>query len=94
VNADSQSKKSASPIHSSPLHRSETPNPTPGSGESNNDQAQLVNTIAAAPSGSTGSIAGQHPSSTMPPPSQSSLATITIGSGMASIREERESSQT
>lgn len=30
----------------------------------------------------------------MPPPSQSSLATGTISSGMAPIREERESSQT
>ncbi|KAL7793133.1 blue light photoreceptor BLR1 [Trichoderma ceciliae] len=92
VNTDTQSKKSTSPIHSSPLHRSETPNPTHGNGESNFDLTQLVNKVAAPPSG-TGSVAEQH-TSTMPPPSQSSLATGTISSGMASIREERESSQT
>lgn len=93
MNTDSQSKKSASPIHSSPLHRSETPNPTHSNGESNPDPTQLANKIVAATSG-TDSMAGQHPSSTMPPPSQSSLATGAISSGMASIREERESSQT
>ncbi|KAM0256971.1 hypothetical protein ACHAQJ_004672 [Trichoderma viride] len=92
-NTDAQSKISVSPVHSSPLHRSETPNPTPGNGESNLDPVQPANKIAAAPSG-TVSIAGQHPSSTMPPPSQSSLTTGTVNSGMASIREERESSQT
>ncbi|KAL7945256.1 PAS domain-containing protein [Trichoderma barbatum] len=92
-NTDSQSKKSASPIHSSPLHRSETPNQTQSNNESNPDPAQLANKIAAATAG-TSSAAGQHPPSTMPPPSQCSLATGTISSGMASIREERESSQT
>ncbi|UKZ90171.1 uncharacterized protein TrAFT101_005200 [Trichoderma asperellum] len=93
-NTDSQSKKSTSPIHSSPLHRSETPNPALSNGESNLDPAQLAIKMAAAAAPiSTGSVAGQHPTSAMPPPSQSSLATGTISSGMASIREERESSQ-
>ncbi|KAM6484919.1 PAS domain-containing protein [Trichoderma sp. SZMC 28011] len=93
ANTDSQSKKSTSPIHSSPLHRSETPNQAQSNGEGNPDPAQLANKIAAATTG-MGSGAGQHPPSTMPPPSQSSLATGAISSGMASIREERENSQT
>ncbi|KAK1254502.1 hypothetical protein MKX08_008497 [Trichoderma sp. CBMAI-0020] len=95
-NTDAQSKKSASPIHSSPLQRSETPNPTPSNGESGLDLAQLAHKTAAAAAAaiSSTSVAGQHPTSAMPPPSQSSLATGTISSGMASIREERESSQT
>ncbi|KAL7892392.1 blue light photoreceptor BLR1 [Trichoderma sp. SZMC 28014] len=97
-NTDSQSKKSTSPIHSSPLHRSETPNPSATNGDGTLDLAQLAHktTATAAAAISTGviPIPGQHPSSAMPPPSQSSLATGTISSGMASIREERESSQT
>lgn len=95
-NTDTQSKKSASPIHSSPLHRSETPNPIPSNGENSLDLAQLAHKTAAAAAAaiSSASIAGQHPTSAMPPPSQSSLATGTISSGMASIQEERESSQT
>ncbi|KAL7904064.1 PAS domain-containing protein [Trichoderma velutinum] len=93
ANTDTQSKKSTSPIHSSPLHRSETPNQTQSNNENNPDPAQLANKIAAATAG-VGSVAGQHPPSTMPPPSQSSLATGIISSGMASIREERENSQT
>ncbi|KAK4066096.1 uncharacterized protein Triagg1_8164 [Trichoderma aggressivum f. europaeum] len=92
-NTDTQSKKSASPIHSSPLNRSETPNQAQNNNENNPDPAQLANKIAAATAG-VGSGAGQHPPSTMPPPSQSSLATGAISSGMASIREERENSQT
>ncbi|KAK5993114.1 White collar 1 protein [Cladobotryum mycophilum] len=94
-NGDSQSKKSASPIHSSPLHRSETPNPNGavGNGEGSIDPAQLTNKMATALSGATSGL-GQSPSSTMPPPSQSSLTVGAIGSGMASIREERETSQT
>ncbi|KAL7929393.1 PAS domain-containing protein [Trichoderma chlorosporum] len=91
-NTDSQSKKSTSPIHSSPLHRSETPNQSQ-TNEGNPDAAQLANKIAVAIAG-TGSVTGQPSSSIMPPPSQSSLATGAIGSGMASIREERENSQT
>ncbi|UKZ76031.1 hypothetical protein TrVFT333_003727 [Trichoderma virens FT-333] len=61
--------------------------------ENNPDLAQLADKIAAATAG-TDSVAGQHPPSTMPPPSQSSLATGATGSGMTSIREERENSQT
>ncbi|KAH6608845.1 hypothetical protein Trco_002191 [Trichoderma cornu-damae] len=50
-NTDSQSKKSTSPVHSSPLHRSETPNPTNGSTESIFDPVQPANTTVSAPSG-------------------------------------------
>ncbi|KAL7927289.1 blue light photoreceptor BLR1 [Trichoderma austrokoningii] len=96
ANTDAQSKKSTSPTHSPPLHRSETPNPAPNNGETSLDLEQLANKTATAAAAviSSGSIAGQHPSSAMPPPSQSSLATGNNNSGMASIREERENSQT
>ncbi|KAL7822020.1 blue light regulator 1 [Trichoderma gracile] len=93
VTTDTHTKKSTSPIHSSPLHRSETPNPLHGNGDSFLDPKQLASKIAVA-TGGTGSMAGPHASSTMPPPSQSSLAPGAVSSGMASIREERESSQT
>ncbi|EGR48341.1 blue light regulator 1 [Trichoderma reesei QM6a] len=93
VNTDTYTKKSTSPIHSSPLHRSETPNPIHSNGENFLDPKQLASKIAVA-TGGTGSMAGPHASSTMPPPSQSSLAPGAVSSGMTSIREERESSQT
>ncbi|KAI9897070.1 hypothetical protein N3K66_008092 [Trichothecium roseum] len=103
-NGDTNSKKSASPIHSSPLHRSELN----GSGQST-QPTQTANPPAPTPSvdGDGGAInpskltnntqppqnSGSKPATTitMPPPSQPLLSTA--GSAMTSIREERETSQ-
>lgn len=95
-NGDSQSKRSTSPIQSSPLHKellAETPNPHasdaahPVDGNGAVDPAHLGGHMT----GTSGtSVPGAKPSTTMPPPSQPSLAP---GSSMTSIREERETSQ-
>nr|AGK44467.1 blue light receptor [Ophiocordyceps sinensis] len=101
-NGDSQSKKSASPIHSSPLHKelpSEAPNlhaasatTGPGSsveGDGATNPAQLTSQMMSGAAAAN----GQKPPSTMPPPSQPSLSGGAPGSSMTSIREERENSQ-
>ncbi|KAG5930574.1 hypothetical protein E4U42_006662 [Claviceps africana] len=99
-NGDSQSKKSASPIHSSPLHRElsmDTPNPrAPNSAQpdaSGPDEGDR--TPIGTPTGNNGQQYNvtQKTSTAMPPPSQPSLSGGAAGSGMTSIREERETSQ-
>lgn len=94
-NGDSQSKKSASPVHSSPLHKemsSETPTHLAANAESGINPAQLHNAgpSPSAPSGAASAIN----SITMPPPSHSSMAgNKQAENSMTSIREERETSQ-
>ncbi|KAJ6439945.1 GATA transcription factor LreA [Purpureocillium lavendulum] len=105
-NGDSQSKKSASPIHSSPLHRevsSETPNPHAGTANNNAtgatdrnasiDPTQLTSKGSATAMSGAPSATGQNPTAAMPPPSQPSLSGGAPGSSMTSIQEERETSQ-
>ncbi|TWU78060.1 blue light receptor [Metarhizium rileyi] len=98
-NGDAQSKKSTSPIHSSPLHR-ELASENPGSqsvttrvdmdGSDGPFLSRLDNHIADDASES--SMTQRQPTA-MPPPSKPSLAGGVAGSGMTSIREEREASQ-
>ncbi|RCI07552.1 hypothetical protein L249_1669 [Ophiocordyceps polyrhachis-furcata BCC 54312] len=101
-NGDSQSKRSASPIQSSPLHKeylAETPNPhapdataaigRPAEGHDSIDPAQLGGLLAGV-STVPNAASSAKPMSTMPPPCHPSLAP---GSSMTSIREERETSQ-
>ncbi|KAI6748479.1 hypothetical protein HG530_015515 [Fusarium avenaceum] len=97
ANGDSRSKKSNSP--SSPLHKelsadsskSQTPN-----GESGVNPAQLtkqkIENGTAAPSGAP-SATGVKSSAGLPPLSHSSMLPMGQTSSMASIREERETSQ-
>ncbi|KAK0384244.1 hypothetical protein NLU13_8332 [Sarocladium strictum] len=98
ANGDSGSKKSASPIHSSPLHKemsSDAPTShTNGDGalNANGQPTKSPAHSGSAPSGAA-SATGVKPSSMMPPPSQPSLHGGVQGSGMTSIREERETSQ-
>lgn len=83
-NGDSSSKKSASPNHSSPLHReisSTSPNRLSGGGATGS--SNIMGQKSAT------SVHNQNPGSQMPPPSQSSGAVA--GAGMTSIREEHES---
>ncbi|KAK2612218.1 hypothetical protein QQS21_001794 [Conoideocrella luteorostrata] len=95
-NGDAQSRKSASPIHSSPLHKelSEATNPRALSSDTNGDKeaipSQLGNHV-----GNNGqqSTLAQKSNIAMPPPSQPSLSGGVTGSSMTSIREEHESSQ-
>lgn len=96
-NGDNQSKKSESPIHSSPLHKeySETSNPR-ATVESETHGGDRVSVSQAANQLTT--IAQQNSSlqnstTAMPPPSQPSLCGGAAGSTMTSIREERETSQ-
>ncbi|KAL2210648.1 hypothetical protein CC79DRAFT_1287261 [Sarocladium strictum] len=95
-NGDSGSKKSASPIHSSPLHKelsSETPNPhANGDGGTSGKPNKSPGHPGAAASGAA-SATGVKSTSMMPPPSQPSLHGGILGSNMTSIREERETSQ-
>jgi hypothetical protein len=90
-NGDTQSKKSASPIHSSPLHNelsSATPKHPTGHKDGAINPAQLSNPNMS-PIGLNGmnSAADGKLSKPMPPPSHA------IGSVMTSIQEERETSQ-
>ncbi|KAH7245844.1 PAS domain-containing protein [Fusarium tricinctum] len=97
ANGDSRSKKSNSP--SSPLHKelsadsskSQTPN-----GESGVNPAQLtkqkIENGTAAPSGAP-SATGVKSSAGLPPLSHSSMLPMGQASSMASIQEERETSQ-
>lgn len=90
---DSSSKKSASPKHTSPLHKQmtvETPNPNISNGDGAINPAQLAQPItvaSVAPPTVQASLA-------MPPPSQSSVSNGVPAVSMASIREERETSLT
>ncbi|KAG5985302.1 hypothetical protein E4U55_006782 [Claviceps digitariae] len=101
-NGDSHSKKSASPIHSSPLHKElsmETPNPRAGNNNTAQPHASGAEegdrTPIGTPTGQNGQQYNmtQKLSNAMPPPSQPSLSGGAVGSGMTSIREERETSQ-
>ncbi|KAH7327821.1 PAS domain-containing protein [Stachybotrys elegans] len=102
-NGDSLSKKSASPIHSSPLHKELTTEAAgaaaagakpvnTGDGAINPAQLTNQNTNAMASSGAPSAI-GMKPPGSMPPPSQPMLVSSGGGVGMTSIREERENSQ-
>ncbi|KHO01137.1 white collar 1 [Metarhizium album ARSEF 1941] len=98
-NGDTQSKKSASPIHSSPLHKelsSENPSSQTVGFRGDSDGSDrlssmqlLGHTTNEAPEISS----AQRQTMAMPPPSQPSLSSGVAGSGMTSIREEREASQ-
>ncbi|KAG6004337.1 hypothetical protein E4U21_001150 [Claviceps maximensis] len=100
-NGDSHSKKSASPIHSSPLHKElsmETPNPRAANNTAQLDASGVEEgdtTPVRTPTGHNGQQynLSQKSSNAMPPPSQPSLSGGVAGSGMTSIREERETSQ-
>ncbi|KAF5027169.1 hypothetical protein F66182_742 [Fusarium sp. NRRL 66182] len=97
VNGDARSKKSNSP--SSPLHKelsADTPNAqTPnGNGAINPSQLtkQKIENGTSAPSGAP-SATGVKSSAGLPPLSHSSMLGVGQASSMASIREERETSQ-
>ncbi|KAG6040770.1 hypothetical protein E4U41_007145 [Claviceps citrina] len=99
-NGDTQSKKSASPIHSSPLHREiclETPNArTANTAQSDTIGAEEDDTTpVGTPAGNGGQQYNMTPKSStaMPPPSQPSLSGGVAGSAMTSIKEERETGQ-
>jgi len=95
ITIDSQSKKSASPIHSSPLHKelsSETPIRPTVNGEGGVNLSQLSSS-SMTPKAASGAPSA-HGATTMPPPSHSSMAGVNVASSMTSIKEERESSQT
>lgn len=92
-NGDSLSKKSASPIHSSPLHKDLSADTPPS------QAASIDGTASAVPALSSGKEA--HPATTttsgaqsqksyamLPPPSQPSLEGGAAGSAMTSIQEE------
>lgn len=99
-NGDTSSKKSASPIHSSPLHREfsgDTPKSHTPNSLSNINPVELNSSptdvnMTMAGSGAPSAM-GQKLLGTMPPPSQPSLSGGAQGPGMTSIREERETSQ-
>ncbi|KPM37450.1 White collar 1 protein [Neonectria ditissima] len=97
-NSDAQSKKSNSPNHS-PLSKDVTAEAT-NTRDTNGDSVVIPDQHATenddgtnAPSGAA-SATGVKPSAAAPPPSQSSMMGVGPTSGMTSIREERESSQT
>ncbi|KAF4472050.1 white collar 1 [Fusarium albosuccineum] len=97
ANGDARSKKSNSP--SSPLHKelsAETPNARSANGDGAINPAQLtkqkIDSGTSAPSGAP-SATGLKPSAGMPPLSHSSMLGVGQASSMASIREERETSQ-
>ncbi|KAG8424236.1 blue light receptor [Metarhizium acridum] len=98
-NGDSQSKKSPSPIHSSPLHKelaSENSASQTVAAKGDTDEtdrlnpSQLGNHVSNDASESN---LVQRQTMAMPPPSQPSLSSSVAGSGMTSIREEQEASQ-
>lgn len=96
--SDVQSRKSNSPMSQSPLHKdmsSETPNArtTNGDGLNSAKHSKQGDNPATAPSGAP-SATGVLPSTTVPPLSHSSMMGGVTVSGMTSIREERETSQT
>ncbi|KAF9773480.1 hypothetical protein IL306_008688 [Fusarium sp. DS 682] len=97
ANGDARSKKSNSP--SSPLHKeliADNSNAQTPNGEGGINPAQLtkqkIENGTAAPSGAP-SATGVKPSAGMPPLSHSSMLGVGQASSMASIREERETSQ-
>jgi PAS domain S-box-containing protein len=97
VNGDSRSKKSNSP--SSPLHKelsADSSNAQTANGENGINPAQLTKQKiingTAAPSGAP-SATGVKTSAGMPPLSHSSMLGVGQPSSMASIQEERETSQ-
>ncbi|KAF4965497.1 hypothetical protein FSARC_6730 [Fusarium sarcochroum] len=97
ANGDARSKKSNSP--SSPLHKelsADTPNAQTPNGDGAINPAQLtkhkIENGTSAPSGAP-SATGVKTSAGLPPLSHSSMLGIGQASSMASIREERETSQ-
>lgn len=97
-NSDVQSKKSNSPSHS-PLSKdiaAEAASTLVANSEGVVNPAQLIaenNDATTAPSGAA-SATGVKLGAAAPPPSQSAMMGVGATSGMTSIREERESSQT
>lgn len=98
-NGDSQSKKSPSPIHSSPLHKelaSENPTSQAVVAKGDTDETDMLNPLQLGnhvSNEASESNLVQRQIMAMPPPSQPSLSSGAAGSGMTSIREEHEASQ-
>ncbi|KAK7227143.1 hypothetical protein V2G26_015146 [Clonostachys chloroleuca] len=91
---ESNSKKSPSPLQTSPLHKqmsAETPNPRAPDGDRTTGRSVPAISEQSTPSGASSAGSSMPLSTTMPPPSHSSLSGNTSGTAMTSIREERES---